>query len=154
MHFCSVCGNMYYLKIVEDEEGNDNTTLAYYCRNCGNSDTMLMTENNCVSNTQIKRTEQNYNHIINEYTKHDPTLPRISTINCPNPACESNTVEELTGETGEGANEMVGGAVEEGSSSEMAKKPEIIYIRYDDVNMKYIYLCTYCDTKWKTNESK
>lgn len=135
MHFCSVCGNMYYLKIVEDEE-SENTSLAYYCRNCGNSDTMLMTENNCVSNTQIKRTEQNYNHIINEYTKHDPTLPRISTINCPNPTCESNTVEE------------------EGASSEMAKKPEIIYIRYDDVNMKYIYLCTYCDTKWKTNESK
>ena len=92
MHFCSVCHNMYYLKIVEDEEGNDNTTLAYYCRNCGNSDTMLMTENNCVSNTQIKRTEQNYNHIINEYTKYDPTLPRISTINCPNAACESNMV--------------------------------------------------------------
>jgi DNA-directed RNA polymerase subunit M/transcription elongation factor TFIIS len=151
MHFCSVCHNMYYLKIVEDEEGNDNTTLAYYCRNCGNSDTMLMTENNCVSNTQIKRTEQNYNHIINEYTKHDPTLPRISTINCPNPACESNTVEELASEAGSGASE----AAEEGtSSSEMAKKPEIIYIRYDDVNMKYIYLCTYCDTKWKTNESK
>ena len=124
---------MYYLKIVEDEQ-SENTTLAYYCRNCGNSDTMLMTESNCVSNTQIKRTEQNYNHIINEYTKHDPTLPRISTINCPNTACVSNLVEE--------------------NAAEAPKHPEIIYIRYDDVNMKYIYLCTYCDTKWKTNDSK
>lgn len=135
MHFCSNCGNMYYLKIVEDAE-TENTSLAYYCRNCGHSDTMLMTENNCVSNTQIKRTEQNYNHIINEYTKYDPTLPRISTINCPNAACESNMVSS------------------EESEEISSKKAEIIYIRYDDVNMKYIYLCTHCDTKWKTNESK
>ena len=29
---------------------------------------------------------------------------------------------------------------------------EIIYIRYDDTNMKYIYLCSDCDTVWKTSE--
>jgi DNA-directed RNA polymerase subunit M/transcription elongation factor TFIIS len=145
MHFCSNCGNMYYLKIVEDAE-TESTSLAYYCRNCGHSDTMLMTENNCVSNTQIKRTEQNYNHIINEYTKYDPTLPRISTINCPNAACESNMI----------ASEADAEEEEQGSGTEeiSSKKAEIIYIRYDDVNMKYIYLCTHCDTKWKTNESK
>ena len=141
MHFCSNCGNMYYLKIVENEE-TENTSLAYYCRNCGHSDTMLMTENNCVSNTQIKRTEQNYNHIINEYTKYDPTLPRISTINCPNAKCESNMVASEAADEEQGAGEI------------SSKKAEIIYIRYDDVNMKYIYLCTHCDTKWKTNESK
>ena len=145
MHFCSNCGNMYYLKIVEDAE-TENTSLAYYCRNCGHSDTMLMTENNCVSNTQIKRTEQNYNHIINEYTKYDPTLPRISTINCPNAKCESNMVES------EAADEQ--GEANEEARTISSKKAEIIYIRYDDVNMKYIYLCTHCDTKWKTNESK
>lgn len=142
MHFCSLCHNMYYLKIVEDET-SENTSLAYYCRNCGHSDTMLMTENNCVSNTQIKRTEQNYSHIINEYTKYDPTLPRINTIHCPNTACASNIIEEE--EKGEGS------AKEEEVSS---KKPEIIYIRYDDINMKYMYICTHCDFKWKTNESK
>ena len=26
---------------------------------------------------------------------------------------------------------------------------EIIYIRYDDTNMKYVYLCCNCDTVWK-----
>jgi DNA-directed RNA polymerase subunit M/transcription elongation factor TFIIS len=143
MHFCSVCHNMYYLKIVESET-SENTSLAYYCRNCGHSDTMLMTENNCVSNTQIKRTEQNYSHIINEYTKHDPTLPRINTIHCPNLTCPSNIVEE------EGTAANANSANPEVSS----KKPEIIYIRYDDINMKYMYICTHCDFKWKTNESK
>ena len=27
-----------------------------------------------------------------------------------------------------------------------------IYIRYDDVNMKYVYLCYECETVWKINE--
>ena len=31
------------------------------------------------------------------------------------------------------------------------KKREIIYIRYDDVNMKYVYMCSECSVIWKTN---
>ena len=30
------------------------------------------------------------------------------------------------------------------------KEKEVIYLRYDDTNMKYIYLCTHCDQVWKT----
>jgi len=55
----------------------------------------------------------------------DPTLPRISNILCPNTSCETNTADV---------------------------EREIIYIRYDDVNMKYIYLCSQCDTVWNTND--
>ena len=69
----------------------------------------------------------NTSHIINKYTKLDPTLPRISTILCPNPNCRTNT-------------------------DDMSK--EIIYIRYDDANMKYVYLCSTCDTVWKTEDNK
>ena len=29
---------------------------------------------------------------------------------------------------------------------------EVIYLRYDNKNMKYIYICTLCDKIWKTNE--
>lgn len=123
MHFCENCNNMYYLKIADDNENN----LIYYCRNCGHEDTTITASNVCVSKTQIKRSEQKYSHIINEYTKMDPTLPRINTIRCPNQICESNKDE---------------------------KKREVIYIRYDDTNMKYIYLCSVCDTMWKTDEQK
>jgi DNA-directed RNA polymerase subunit M/transcription elongation factor TFIIS len=28
---------------------------------------------------------------------------------------------------------------------------EVIYIRYDDTNMKYVYLCVHCDTTWRTD---
>jgi DNA-directed RNA polymerase subunit M/transcription elongation factor TFIIS len=112
---------MYYLKL----QSEDADKLIYYCRNCGHEDETLTSENICVSSSQIKRTEQNYTHIINEYTKYDYTLPRINTIKCPNSTCLSNTE---------------------------ADKREVIYIRYDDVNMKYIYLCTQCDKMWKTNQ--
>ena len=121
MHFCSICSNMYYIRINED----DPNKLVYYCRKCGNEDTLLAVDNICVSRTQIKKSEQSFNHIINKYTKFDPTLPRINNILCPNPECETNKGD---------------------------KEREIIYIRYDDVNMKYVYLCGECDVVWKINE--
>ena len=34
----------------------------------------------------------------------------------------------------------------------LAQTPrEVIYIRYDDINVKYVYLCVHCDTMWKTD---
>jgi hypothetical protein len=32
-----------------------------------------------------------------------------------------------------------------------ANNREVIYIRYDDINMKYVYLCVHCDTTWRTD---
>jgi len=119
MHFCSNCQNMYYIRIND----NDPNKLVYYCRQCGNEDTNISNDNICVSKLQIKKNEKSFDHMINKYTKLDPTLPRINTILCPNPQCETNTKDS---------------------------EREIIYIRYDETNMKYIYVCSTCDTVWKT----
>ena len=121
MHFCSNCSNMYYIRINSD----DPNSLVYYCRQCGNEDKSIGVDNVCVSKIQIKKSEQSFNHIINKYTKLDPTLPRINNVLCPNPDCATNTKNDPR---------------------------EIIYIRYDDTNMKYIYLCSTCDTVWNTND--
>lgn len=121
MNFCSECQNMYYISISE----NNTNKLVYYCRNCGHEDTNIGVDNVVVSKTQLKKSEQEFSHIINKYTKLDPTLPRINNILCPNTDCSTNTKEEPR---------------------------EIIYIRYDDINMKYIYLCSSCDTIWKSYE--
>ena len=123
MHFCSSCQNMYYIRI----DGEDTNKLIYYCRNCGNEDNLIKIENISVSKTNLKKGDQNFAHIINKYTKLDPTLPRISKILCPNHECSTNTHDT---------------------------EREIIYIRYDDVNIKYVYLCSTCDTVWKTDENK
>jgi DNA-directed RNA polymerase subunit M/transcription elongation factor TFIIS len=34
------------------------------------------------------------------------------------------------------------------------KNQEVLYVRYDDTNMKYVYMCTHCETNWKTDESR
>jgi len=121
MHFCSQCQNMYYISISPD----DSNKLVYYCRNCGNKDSTLSVENVTVSKVQLKKSEQEFSHIINKYTKFDPTLPRVNKILCPNSDCSTNKED---------------------------KAREIIYIRYDEQNMKYVYLCSTCDTVWKTED--
>ena len=125
MKFCTKCDNMYYISI----DMVDENKLAYYCRNCGHKDSNIGNDGICVLNTQIKKGKQQFHHIINEYTKLDPTLPRIYNIPCSNPQCLTN------------------------DSDESKRSPrEIIYMRYDDNNMKYVYICTTCDAKWTTND--
>lgn len=120
MIFCSNCNNMYYIKLLESEKKQ----LVYYCRKCGNQEDSVDENSVVVSVTNLKKSKQQYNHIINKYTKLDPTLPRVNNIDCPNADCICN---------------------KEGSGV----KPEIIYIRYDNENMKYIYLCAHCDNIWQ-----
>jgi hypothetical protein len=124
MRFCSVCENMYYIRINED----DANKLVYYCRQCGHEDLTFQSDSICVSKTQLQKSEQTFHHIINKYTKLDPTLPRINNVLCPNPDCLTNIPDE----------------------KERVER-EIIYIRYDTLNMKYVYLCSTCDTVWQTN---
>ena len=125
MHFCNNCDNMLYIKLKE----NESNDLVYYCRNCGNSDVPINAENICVCKTDIVTTERGYLHDINEYTKLDPTLPRTNKIRCPNQSCASHTKKD-----------------------DNDSKNEVIYFRYDDNSLKYIYICTICDKMWKTSE--
>jgi DNA-directed RNA polymerase subunit RPC12/RpoP len=115
---------MYYMAINE----NDDNKLTYYCRNCGFKDDDIGNDGICILNTQIKKGKQQFHHIINEYTKLDPTLPRIYNVPCSNGQCPTNSIDVKT-------------------------PREIIYMRYDDNNMKYVYICTTCDAKWTTNEN-
>lgn len=134
MHFCSLCNNMYYISITPENE------LQYYCRNCGNIDNTISADNICVSKVNVKHatTPQSFSQVVNKYTKYDPTLPRIHTIRCPNDECPSNQ-------------DMAAGG---GGAGEAKKKPhnEIIYVRYDDTNLKYVYLCARCDKVWNTEQ--
>ena len=123
MRFCVKCNNMYYIRL----SGTDGNGLAYYCRNCGHEDLSSSTTNICVSKTVFKKGEQKYTDTINQYTKLDPTLPRVTNIICPNASCPSN---------------------KDGAAR------EVIYNRYDDVNIKYVYMCAVCDKVWKTDEQK
>jgi DNA-directed RNA polymerase subunit M/transcription elongation factor TFIIS len=122
MHFCSVCGNMLYIRIA-DEGPNQ---LTYYCRNCGHTDDTLTVDNVCVVDMAGgKSGGAKLSHVVNRYTKLDPTLPHIKTIRCPNDSCGSHDDDS---------------------------KRDVIYIRYDDIAMKYLYICSVCDTMWNTSQ--
>jgi DNA-directed RNA polymerase subunit M/transcription elongation factor TFIIS len=121
---------MYYIRL----DGEDSNNLIYYCRKCGHEDdTLISTLNNiCVSKTTIKKKEGGVKNLVNEYTKLDPTLPRVTNIPCPNAACVSNKPPE------EGAE---------------AVPHEVIYLRYNDAQLKFVYICGLCDTVWKSAET-
>ena len=122
MHFCIKCSNMLYISLKEE----NSNELIYYCRNCGYKDNNNIINNKSLSicKSQFNQTNSHYLNILNKYTKLDPTLPRINTIKCPNTECKSN-IDNIP--------------------------REVIYLRYDDINMKYVYLCCNCDYSWTTN---
>lgn len=147
---------MYYIRLSEE----DPNSIVYYCRNCGHENKNISLNSVTISKTSFKNKRQKYNSILNKYTKLDPTLPRINTIKCPNQSCKSNH-----GGGEEGAAE---GAVSAESKKKEASgaaaleapvvvasenKREIIYLRYDDINMNFVYLCATCDTVWNTEQA-
>ena len=123
MHFCEECGMMYFVQISEE----NTNQLIHFCRKCGKQKKIITEDNICVSKIDIKRKVLKTHSMVNEYTKLDPTLPRINNIPCPNQVCDSNKEVDPT-------------------------DTEVIYMRYDDLNMKYIYLCALCNHVWKLDE--
>ncbi len=119
MRFCPVCG--FYLFLQDQGENG----LFQLCRHCGYNEKMeptstadaLILETKFAAGAGQKQTMSQ----LNDFTKLDPTLPRLKTIPCPNPDCATQ------------------------------KDPatrDILYIKTDAKNLKYQYCCTVCNTQW------
>ena len=121
MKFCSVCDNMYYIKTNEE----DKTHLIYYCKNCYNEEVKDLEDNNCVYISEYTSNESfSYQDHINKHTHLDPTLSRVANIPCTNDDCPTNHGK---------------------------KDRETIYIKYDEKNMKFLYLCVECKNSWRND---
>ena len=96
----------------------------YVCCQCSNKEKIELEK---ITIKLKKKTNVKESKNTNEYFQLDPTLPYIKNknINCVNNECVSNKT----------------------------KQKEIKYIKYDDENFKYMYLCCICGQKW-TNESE
>ena len=70
-----------------------------------------------------ERSSEGYRILLNEFTRQDTTLPHTKSIKCSKDSCPSN-----------------------GSGSER----DIIYIKYDAINMKYLYICNVCGESWRS----
>lgn len=110
----------YYL--YTDVTGSDQS-LFHLCRNCGYR--KEDEKGGLVMEMMVQeRAAEGYKILLNEFTRRDPRLPHIKKdIKCPDPACESN----------------------HGS-----KDPDVIYIKYDAVNMLYLYICDVCGYQWRS----
>lgn len=95
--------------------------LARMCRNCGHRE---KEEGGLIMETVVQQTaSESYKVYLNEFTREDPTLPHTKVLKCPNASCPSRT----------------------GS-----KESDVIYIKYDVPNMKFLYVCNNCPTQWKS----
>jgi len=114
MKFCTVCDNMYYTQY------DENNHLIYKCRLCKHvirpTGTIVMT------NTPDVNTKS----AINEYTKYDPTIPRLYHIPCVNATCVTNRDDDPV-------------------------PREIMYVRENHKDMTYVYQCLQCDTIWRNS---
>lgn len=118
MHFCENCDNMYYVHI-----DSNTSTITHFCRNCGNTSDAILSNTNTVYEYDVDKTSAfKLANSINQYTKYDPTLPRTKNIQCPNKECASNTNSDTSN--------------------------EVVYIKFDEKNVKFIYLCCHCDKSW------
>ena len=124
MNFCEDCKNMLYIKTFDkddelDEEGEPKSTqkLMYYCKSCGKEYEAANTKQSIYSINFNTDNIQKHT-LINEYTLQDPTLPKAQGIKCPNVECKSKET----------------------------KNPNIVYINYNEKEMKYIYACLDCYT--------
>jgi DNA-directed RNA polymerase subunit M/transcription elongation factor TFIIS len=91
------------------------------CRACGYQEE---DPGGLILETDLKeKTSEGYKILLNEFTKSDPTLPHLDTIKCPNETCPSRSAKA---------------------------ESDVIYIKYDTANMKYLYICTNCNTQWRS----
>lgn len=98
-------------------------TLERFCKTCGHREND--TEGGLVMETTIQeRASESYKILLNEFTRLDPTLPHTKEIKCPNDSCPSNKGEER----------------------------DVILIKYDKENLKFIYICNKqgCEKTWRS----
>ena len=122
--FCPDCGYILFLKQILDEDDLDVGKLFNYCKNC-NYKTEFNYKNTLVFKKKYSDTYQVENKIQNDYLIYDPTLPHVYNIDCINENCVSNAPEDRN-----------------------PAEKDIIFIKFDEDNMKYLYLCKHCKASW------
>jgi DNA-directed RNA polymerase subunit M/transcription elongation factor TFIIS len=127
MKFCPTCRYYLYLKVSNEiiaSAGESVQAIHLICHNCGYQEEDK--GGGLIMETDLQeKTSEGYKILVNEFTKLDQTLPHLHTIKCPNAACASNTA---------------------------GKEPDVIYMKYDAQNLKYIYLCNIdgCGARWRS----
>ena len=94
--------------------------LTYSCKHCGFVEKAPLGVGPVLS-TDYADDQTSYMQHVSPFLRHDPTLPRVNDIACPNTGC--------------------------GRPEGVAN--EVIEVKYDAVNLKYLYHCVHCLAFWK-----
>lgn len=135
---------------IRDEEGAKH--LEFTCKNCGyieresnpssltivvrryDEDSKISPQDEkCVSQTNYFDDIRSFQQYQTINIKHDLTLPRVKNIDCPK--CNGDIQNS-------------GGDKKKNKEKETLV-PEVICVKYDQANMKYLYFCCHCDHFWK-----
>ena len=101
---------------------NATKQLVKYCKHRLYEKVETMNTAIRISQTIYSEDDLLYNQNVNKYLRFDPTLRRIRDphITCPNTDCTATPDNN-----------------------------QVIYIKYDAKNMKYLYVCETCGHTWK-----
>lgn len=101
----------------------DGRQLLHVCKNCNTTQVAEADGGSlCVSETLYSDEGAAARALADPSIKHDPTLPRVSNIVCPRG-------EQCPGH---------------------GKQQEVIYLRHNAANLRYVYFCCHCDHFWRT----
>lgn len=132
--FCRQCDNMLYMSFRDtgdQHSTNDKPELLYHCKHCKleltadamRADQRLLSA--AVHTENYEDDQASYKQFINPYIREDPTLPHVTDIECANPAC-TRPPEAMR---------------------------DVIIIKYDSTNLKFLYHCAHCASFWKSGAS-
>jgi DNA-directed RNA polymerase subunit M/transcription elongation factor TFIIS len=111
------------MPLTQDPEAKTEKSgeLTRFCRNCGHIE---KEKKGLVMETVIQgQSSESYKVFLNEFTKEDPRLPHVKNLLCPNGQCKSRNGQA---------------------------ESDVIYIKYDTVNLKYLYICNVCGEQWRS----
>ena len=115
---------MLYIKHVMKEGSSHSIGVEYFCKFCGNIEPFAEDEAKLISRVSFTD-KHGVEDLVGEDMIHDITLPHIHTVKCTNDSC--------TRQEGE--------------------KNDVILLRYDKNNSKYLYYCSHCQNKWKSGDA-
>jgi hypothetical protein len=97
-------------------------TVQQYCKNCQFTRNLESAAALKISTSLYAEDDLLYAQYKNKYLRFDPTLPRVKDPNivCPSADCSGPKDD-----------------------------PQVLYIKYHPVHMKYLYCCDYCGYMWR-----
>ena len=103
---------------------NDENKLIFYCKNCGSHKEIEDTsEAKQISTKNYDGGNEKYIKFINPNIVYDNTIPHVNNIDCPNSKCTKLDSDENN----------------------------VVYIKYDNENIQYLYCCSFCKYFWTLN---